>query len=277
MTETSRALSPPRRVVVVGGTGRMGVAITTAVKESNGVVLSGITFREGRPAPAVDDGFGQPVPAVTRLEELIDRTDVVIDFTSPDASMQHARLCAEKKVALVLGTTGFSPEQRQELESLAGSTPIVLAPNMSVGVNLLFQLARQVAEVLGEDFDIEITEAHHRNKKDAPSGTALRLAEAVCAGRGLDPTRDLVHGREGDVGARTQNEVGMQVIRGGDVVGDHTVHFLGDGERIELTHRATSRMTFARGAVRAAKWIGDRAPGLYDMLDVLGLTRKQEA
>lgn len=272
MTTENRSLTPPLRVIVTGGSGRMGLAISQAVRESNDLVLAAITVREGRPAPAVTSRFGQQIPTSSKLEELIDKADVVIDFTTPESSVDNARVCAEAKVPLVLGTTGFEADQLQTIESFAQKIPIVFAPNMSVGVNLLFTLARAVAGILGEDFDVEITEAHHRHKRDSPSGTALRLAEEVCAARDLEAEKDLVYGRRGEVGARPSREVGMQVIRGGDVVGDHTVHFLADGERLELTHRATSRMTFAMGALRAARFTWQKEPGLYDMLDVLGLS-----
>jgi 4-hydroxy-tetrahydrodipicolinate reductase len=174
-------------------------------------------------------------------------------------------------VPLVVGTTGFSRAQQAELAQLAGRIPVVSAPNMSIGVNLLFRLAARAAEVLGESFDVEIVEAHHRHKKDAPSGTALRLAESVAHALGRDLSKELVTGRSGLTGERERSNIAVHAVRGGDVVGDHTVFFLGDGERVELTHKASSRGNFARGALRAASWVVGRGPGLYDMADVLGL------
>lgn len=196
--------------------------------------------------------------------------DVVIDFTAPAASVQNARVCAERGVGLVVGTTGLSPAQRAELGAAARRIPVVLAPNMSVGVNVLFRLVSEAARVLGSAYEVEIVEMHHRMKRDAPSGTALRLAEVAAGALGLDPRSASVYQRQGDTGARRTGTIGVQALRGGDVVGDHTVYFLADGERLELTHRATSRDNFARGAVRAARFIAGRKPGLYDMQDVLG-------
>jgi 4-hydroxy-tetrahydrodipicolinate reductase len=197
--------------------------------------------------------------------------DVVIDFSHPNSSAELSRACRDGKKPAVIGTTGHSREERASIEALAQSVPVVLSPNFSVGVNALFWLTRKAAEMLGENFDLEIAETHHRLKKDAPSGTAKKLAEILCEVRDLDYAKNVRHGREGLVGERLANEIGVHSIRGGDVVGDHTVTFAGAGERLELSHKAASRETFALGALRAARWIVNKPPGLYSMEDVLGL------
>jgi 4-hydroxy-tetrahydrodipicolinate reductase len=205
------------------------------------------------------------------IEQALERgADVVIDFTVPAASVQNARACAERGVGLVVGTTGLSPAQKAELGAAAKRIPLLLAPNMSVGVNVLFRLVGEAARALGSAYEVEIVEMHHRMKRDAPSGTALRLAEEAAGALGLDVRSACVYDRHGDTGARKADSIGIQALRGGDVVGDHTVYFLADGERLELTHRATSRDNFARGAVRAARFIAGKKPGLYEMQDVLG-------
>jgi 4-hydroxy-tetrahydrodipicolinate reductase len=200
-----------------------------------------------------------------------ERCDVVIDFSHPNASAALSRACRAAKKPAVIGTTGHSKEERTAIEELAQSVPVVLSPNFSVGVNALFWLTRKAAQMLGDDFDLEVTEMHHRLKKDAPSGTAKKLAEILCEVRGLDYANNVRHGREGLVGERPANEIGVHSIRGGDVVGDHTVTFAGAGERLELLHKAASRETFALGALRAARWVVGKSPGLYSMEDVLGL------
>lgn len=201
----------------------------------------------------------------------IQNCDVVIDFSNPNASSALCRVCWEAKKPAVIGTTGHSQEERAAIGELVLSVPVVLSPNFSVGVNALFWLTRKAAQMLGDDFDLEITEMHHRLKKDAPSGTAKKLAEILCEVRGLDYRKNVRHGREGLVGERSGNEIGVHSIRGGDVVGDHTVTFAGAGERLELSHKAASRETFALGALRAARWVVGKPPGLYSMEDVLGL------
>ena len=198
---------------------------------------------------------------------------MVIDFTAPNASLRHAAVCAEKGVALVVGTTGFSAQAKAELAGHAQRIPLLMAPNMSIGVNVLFRLVGEAARALGPSYEVEIAEMHHRAKKDAPSGTALRLAEVAADALGLDAGQAVVYERHGDIGARKPGTIGVQTLRGGDVVGEHTVWFLADGERLELTHRASSRDNFARGAVRAARFVVGRKPGLYDMQDVLGYRR----
>jgi 4-hydroxy-tetrahydrodipicolinate reductase len=205
------------------------------------------------------------------VSKYISACDVVIDFSSPNATEALCAACREAGKPAVVGTTGHSKEQRTSIEELAASVPVVLSPNFSVGVNALFWLTRKASEMLGDDFDLEITEMHHRLKKDAPSGTAKRLAEILCESRGLDYGKNVRHGREGLVGERPGNEIGVHSVRGGDVVGDHTVTFAGAGERLELSHKAASRETFAAGALRAARWVVGKPPGLYSMEDVLGL------
>jgi 4-hydroxy-tetrahydrodipicolinate reductase len=205
------------------------------------------------------------------LAKSIGDCDVVIDFSNPAATQSLSQACRDAGKAAVIGTTGHSDQERRQIEELAQSVPVVFSPNFSVGVNTLFWLTRKAAEMLGADFDLEVTEMHHRLKKDAPSGTAKRLAEILCEARALDYAKDVRHGREGLVGERTGKEIGVHSIRGGDVVGDHTVTFAGAGERLELIHKASSRETFALGALRAARWVAGKPPGLYSMADVLGL------
>ena len=266
------------RTVITGVTGRMGSTLVRLVKESPTFELVGACDRKGAGLPLLDAGLAARLgplaaPLSDDLAKVLEgaRPQVVIDFTSPQASVAHAQACAAAGVALVVGSTGFEAAQRAELAACARRIPMVVAPNMSVGVNVVIRMAAQLAQLLGEGYDVEVLEAHHRMKKDAPSGTALKLAEEVAAalGRGAESLR---FARHGQVGERPRPEIGVQALRGGDVVGDHTVFFFGEGERIELTHRATSRDQFAAGAIRAAQWVAkQKKPGLYDMRDVLGL------
>lgn len=270
----------PVRVVITGVTGRMGSVLVAAARVAGDLRLVGATVREGREVVGLDAGLvagagSMEVPVSARLDDALAGAQVVIDFTNADASLDHARLCAERGVPLVLGSTGFSAGARAEIAGRARLVPIVMAPNMSVGVNVLFRVAGEVAKILGDAYDIEVVEAHHRLKKDAPSGTALRLVEGIADAAGLDPELDVIGDRRGNIGERPRRKIGVQVIRGGDVVGEHTVLYLGDGERLELTHKATSRANFAQGALRAARWVVRQPPGLYDMLDVLGLSATQ--
>jgi len=268
-------------VVVPGAAGKMGRAILNVLAQTPGVVLAAAVERAGHEALGSDSGRGaglpdNQVPLTADLAAALAAADVVIDFTTPASTVHTAELAAAARVALVVGTTGLGPDERRLLGRAAATIPVVLSPNMSAGVNVLFRLVELCAAALGDGFDVEIVEAHHRMKRDAPSGTALRLAEGVAAALGRDLDAVGTYGRRGQVGARPAAEIAVHTVRGGDVIGDHTVHFLGDGERIELTHRASSRETFARGAVRAALWVAGagaagRAPGLYDMRDVLGL------
>ena len=264
------------RAVVAGAGGRMGQRIIVALDGQPGIALAGACERVGHPSLGCDAGVAAGIHAEDvlieeRLESILPRGDVLIDFTAPEASLRHAELAAQLGKALVLGTTGLSAEQQAVLDKAARKIPIVYAPNMSVGVNLLFKVLGDVARVLGDSFDVEIVEAHHRHKKDAPSGTAKKMAQVIAESLGRDLAGVAVPGRSGMVGERRTEESGIFAVRGGDIVGDHTVTFAGLGERVEITHRAHSRDTFARGAVRAGAWVVGRVPGLYDMMDVLGL------
>lgn len=265
-----------RKIGIVGCAGRMGRMLIAEVLSTDGLALAGGTEQPG------SDLIGQDLAALVGAEEhgvligddagaLFEASDIVIDFTVPDATAAHAALAAENGVAMVVGTTGLEAAHMDALEAAAAKVCIVRAANMSVGVNLLLGLTEQTAKALGEDYDIEIVEMHHRHKVDAPSGTALALGEAAAAGRGVDLADVSNRGRDGVTGERRAGDIGFAVLRGGDVAGDHTVVYAGDGERVELTHKASSRSVFARGAIRAALWTGDQAPGLYSMRDVLGL------
>jgi 4-hydroxy-tetrahydrodipicolinate reductase len=265
------------RVVVTGVAGRMGGTLVRMVQDEPGMSVVGGTEQKASPVIGQDVGVVARLPAlgVAVVDDLARvlaqaNAEVVIDFTSAAAGLQHARTCAEHGVALVIGSTGFSGEGKAEVGRCAKRIPVMMSPNMSVGANAVIRMAAELAKLLGSSFDVEVLETHHRMKKDAPSGTALRIAETVSVTLGRSAS-DLRLARQGEVGARPDKEIGVQALRGGDVVGEHTVYFLGEGERVELTHRATSRDQFARGAVRAAHWIVGRSPGLYGMEDVLGL------
>ncbi|MDP4584377.1 MAG: 4-hydroxy-tetrahydrodipicolinate reductase [Verrucomicrobiales bacterium] len=240
---------------MTGFRGRMGQAVATAVSENT----------ETRVAAGIDIGDS--------LEEALAKCDAVIDFTLPSFTNELIEGCVDVGKPLIMGTTGHDDAQLELIQRASESIPIIHAPNFSVGVNTLFWLTRRTAEILGEGFDLEVVEMHHRHKLDSPSGTARRLAEILTEVRNLSYDKDCRHGRFGDVGARTDHEVGVHALRGGDVVGDHTVIYAGNGERVELTHKASSRLTFAQGAVRAARWIESEGlkNGLFDMQDVLGL------
>jgi len=265
----------PIRTVITGVSGRMGSLLTRLIRDNPEFLLHGGTDKPGSAAIGLDVGLAAhlaplEVSTVDSLAATLDRANVVIDFTTPEVSVAHAQLCAEAGVPLVVGSTGFSPEAKAHMADAAKRIPLVMAPNMSVGVNLVIELAATLARRLGEDFDVEIVETHHRMKKDAPSGTAMRMAEELAKALGRERD-DICTSRVGQIGERPRKEIGVQTLRGGDVVGEHTVFFLGDGERVELTHRATSREQFGRGALRAAKWILGKPPGLYDMTHVLGV------
>jgi len=266
------------KAVVTGAAGRMGSRIINVLSTSEGIRLSGAVERKGHPLAGQDSCGPAGVPAGAVLTVISDdlRTvlktgDVLIDFTMPEASLEHIKACAELGKPAVIGSTGFSAEQLETVRTYVQKIPCVLSPNMSVGVNVCFKVLADLAKTLGQDFDVEIVEAHHRLKKDAPSGTAVRMGEVVASALGRNYREVANFHREGITGVRKNEEIGMQTIRGGDIVGEHTVYFIGMGERIELTHRALTRDMFARGAVRAAKWVVGRKPGLYDMQDVLGL------
>jgi 4-hydroxy-tetrahydrodipicolinate reductase len=241
------------RVIIAGCKGRMGQTLLRCAGAVPGLAVAG-QFDQGQD-----------------LRDFIAAGDVVIDFTWHEATVPMARICAEHKKAMVIGATGHTESEQKELNRLSAQIPLVWSANFSTGVNALFWLTRKAAEILGPDFDVEIVEMHHRLKKDAPSGTAKTLAQTILAARGQDPAGALRHGREGLVGERTRSEIGIHSLRGGDVVGDHTVVFAAAGERLELTHKASNRETFAVGALRAAQWVVGKQPGLYNMQDVLGL------
>lgn len=264
------------RIGVCGAGGRMGRNLIAAVFERDDTELTAALARPGSSLVGVDAGelAGQGAIGVTvsdDLQAVLPGVDALIDFTLPEPASAHVAACADAGVPLVLGTTGFDAEQSQGVATAARRIPLVHAANYSVGVTLSLRLMATAARALGEDYDVEIVEAHHRHKVDAPSGTALRMGEAVAAARDTDLGACAVHGRQGHTGERDRGTIGLHAVRGGDVVGDHTVLFLGQGERLELSHRASSRMTFARGAVRSALWVREQSPGLYDMEDVLGL------
>ncbi len=264
------------KAVVTGATGRMGARIINIIRETPGIELSGALERSGHPALNKDAGIfsggGHLGVAITSdLEQIIGGADVVIDFTSAETSIENLKVVSRAKKGIVIGSTGFTPAQMEEVRETTQDIPCVLSANMSVGVNVMLKVLQDTARILGDDYDVEIVEAHHRLKKDAPSGTAMMLARCLsdALGRNLDDVG--VYARHGIIGERSKKEIGIQTIRGGDIVGDHTVYFAGTGERLEFTHRAHTRDNFAKGAVRAALWVVGKEPGLYDMQDVLGL------
>jgi 4-hydroxy-tetrahydrodipicolinate reductase len=264
------------RVAVVGAAGRMGRNLIQAVCSTDGLELAAATERPDSTLVGVDAGevagVGKLGVLISHsLTKVVDGFDVVIDFTGPEATMVHLEVCQEHAKKMVIGTTGLDDAQKQRIDDAAKDMAIVFAPNMSVGVNLCFKLLDIAARVMGDDCDIEIVEAHHRHKVDAPSGTALRMGEVVADALGRDLKKVAVYGREGQTGARDPQTIGFETIRAGDVVGEHTVWFASEGERVEITHKASSRMTFANGAARAAAWLEGQSNGLYDMQDVLGL------
>ena len=263
------------KTVIIGAAGRMGRLLVSNVMDDAKMTLHGAVEMVGNPTIGQDAGTiaGIAQTGVNISDDLsaaLEGADAVIDFSFADGAIANTKLAVEKGVGVILGTTGLSQDQKDQLQEFSKNGKIVFAPNMSVGVNVLFYLCEQAGRLLS-DYDIEIVEAHHRHKKDSPSGTAIGLAEAVCSTSGHDVETDLVHGREGMVGARTKKEVGMHAIRGGDVVGDHTVMFMTDGERVELTHKASTRQAFTSGALKAAKFLQGKEDGLYNMRNVLGL------
>lgn len=263
------------RIAVCGAAGRMGQRIVVAIREA-GCTLSGALERPGHELIGQDAGVVAGcgplgVPITDDLNRVVEGCDVMIDFTTPKVSLKNIEVCGLKKKPIVVGSTGFSPEERALAAELARDIPCVIAPNMSVGVNVCFRVLKEIATALGDGFDVEIVEIHHNRKKDAPSGTAVRMGEVVAQALGRNYAEVARCCREGIVGERTKEEIGMQTLRGGDVVGEHTVYFIGQGERIELTHRAMTRDMFSRGSVRAARWVVGQKPGIYDMQDVLGL------
>ena len=267
-------MSASPRIGVLGAGGRMGRILIQAVQQA-GYQLAAAVERPESSLVGTDAGelagIGSiGVKVAGSLSEVLKDCDVVIDFTAPVATEQHLQLCAEAGVAMVIGTTGFSEQQKQLLNETATRTPVVYAANYSVGVNVSIKLLELASKVFGDSVDIEIIEAHHRHKVDAPSGTALMMGEAIAETLGRDLKTDAVYCREGHTGPRERQSIGFQTIRGGDIVGEHTAMFIGEGERVEITHKATNRMNFASGAVRAAAWVVGRDARKYDMKDVLG-------
>ncbi len=264
------------KTVVSGAAGRMGSCIITLIQESSDLELHGAI--ESQSCQRLGEDIGEVigvgksgVTLTSGIDAALEGADVLIDFTHAESSLDILRAAAGRGIPCVVGTTGFSREETEEIQALAKKNPCVFAPNMSVGVNLLFKVLGDVSAVLGDDYDVEIVEAHHRMKKDAPSGTALKMAQVVADSLGRNLEEVGVYGRKGLIGERSRKEIGIQTLRGGDIVGEHTVMFCGLGERIEITHRASSRDTFARGALKAAAWVVGRDPGLYTMQNVLGI------
>jgi 4-hydroxy-tetrahydrodipicolinate reductase len=264
------------RAGIAGIAGRMGSRIAQLIQETDGIQLAAGCERPEHPKVGKDIGEAISGPHLgiriaDTMQAILDGTDVIIDFTSASSSLDHMRVAAQAGKPMVIGSTGFSPQQMEAAREHARRFPCVLAPNMSVGVNVLFKVVGDLARLLGDSFDVEIVETHHRFKKDAPSGTAVKLAQVIAQALGRDLEQDGVYARQGLIGERPATAIGIQTLRGGDIVGEHTVLFAALGERIELTHKAHSRDNFARGAVRAAGWVVAQPPGLYDMQDVLGL------
>jgi|TARA_B110000879_G_scaffold141905_1_gene184713 4-hydroxy-tetrahydrodipicolinate reductase len=264
------------RIAITGAGGRMGKTLIEAISFTDGVELGAALERPESSLIGVDAGelagVGRnSVTVAGSITEVADQFDVLIDFTVPDATAANAIFCEANNKKMVIGTTGLDAEQHALVVSAADSNAICMASNFATGVNLCFKLAELAAAVLGDETDIEILESHHRHKIDAPSGTALSLGESVARAVGRDLNEVAVYGREGQTGARDPKTIGFATVRGGDIVGDHTVLFAGEGERVEITHKASSRLSFARGAVRAAKWLSTKESGLFDMQDVLGL------
>ena len=270
-----KVMANPLKVVIAGCSGRMGHVLLECVFADSDLALHGALDRADNPQLGRDAGeqLGKVsgVKVTDNIDDALKNADVLVDFTRPEASMLYLAACQKHQVKMIIGTTGFSAEEKQVIEAAAKNVAIVFAPNMSVGVTLLINLVQSAAKVLNEGYDIEIIEAHHRHKVDAPSGTALRLGEAAASALGRDLAECAVYGREGVTGERDPSTIGFATVRGGDVVGDHTVLFAGIGERVELTHKASSRATFALGALRAAKFLADKNSGLFDMQDVLNL------
>jgi len=265
-----------RRIAVVGASGRMGKCLIAATQLHEGTALTGAISRPSSTSQGQDSGVmaglaKNDVIVTDNLSAVLADVDVVIDFTLPEVTMEYLAMCQQAGKAIVIGTTGFNEAQKAIIAQTAEHIPVVFAPNMSVGVNLSLKLLAMAAQVLGDDVDVEIIEAHHRHKLDAPSGTALRMGEVIAEVLNRDLRQHAIYGREGRTEERDRRTIGFSTIRAGDIVGEHTVMFADEGERIEITHKATSRMTFAKGAVRAAVWLADKPATLYDMQDVLGL------
>ena len=264
------------KIAITGAAGRMGRVLLEAATQHESTTVAAAIERSGGSVIGIDAGelagIGKlDVTIVDNLASVTDQFDVLIDFTRPEVTLANLEVCRQAGKKIVIGTTGFSDEQKQQISNAAKEIAVVLAPNMSVGVNLCLKLLDMAARVMGEYTDIEVIEAHHRHKVDAPSGTALRMGEVVANALGRDLKDCAVYGRQGNTGERERKTIGFETIRAGDIVGEHTVMFADIGERVEITHKASSRMTFAKGAVRAADWLKQHKTGLFDMQDVLGL------
>jgi len=263
------------RVCVAGASGRMGQMLVDAIRHSGDCVLTGALDVVGSPAQGLDAGaaagFTSGARITADLAQGLSGSQVLIDFTRPEGTMAHLRACVAQGVNLVIGTTGFSEAQKAEIAEASKSVAIMMAPNMSVGVNVTLKLLEMAAKALSTGYDIEVIEAHHRHKVDAPSGTALKMGEVIAGALGRDLKDCAVYAREGVTGERDPSSIGFATIRGGDIVGDHTVLFAGTGERIEITHKSSSRATYAQGSLRAVRFLADKRSGLFDMFDVLGL------
>lgn len=262
-------------ICVAGASGRMGRMLVEAVQNADDCVLSGALDVPGSPALGADAaaflGHGSGVVITADLSEGLRGAHCLIDFTRPEGTLAHLAVCAGQGTSVVIGTTGFTEAQKAQIAAYARQVPIVMAPNMSVGVNVTLKLLQMAAQALSTGYDIEIIEAHHRHKVDAPSGTALKMGEVIAEALGRDLKDCAVYAREGVTGERDPSSIGFATVRGGDIVGDHTVLFAGTGERIEITHKSSSRVTYAQGSLRAARYLAGKPPGLYDMFDVLGL------
>lgn len=264
------------RIAIAGAAGRMGKALIEAVAANAAATLAAAIVRPSSSLVGVDAGeFGGlgklNIKIVGDIAQAIEQFDVLIDFSSPAATLANVKVCAQHKKPIVIGTTGFSENEKAELLAHQTQIPLLLSANFSTGVNLCFKLLDIAARVLGDDYDVEVYEAHHRHKVDSPSGTAVRMGEVLANALDRDLKQVAVYGREGQIGPRPRDTIGFATVRGGDVVGDHTVMFMAEGERVEITHKASSRLAFAKGAVRAALWLQGQKTGLFDMQDVLGL------
>ena len=275
MTDSQSSTAAVRRIAIAGASGRMGRMLVEAVRATDDCQLAGALDVPGSPAIGTDAaaflGFTSGVAIASDLRTGLKDAQVLIDFTRPEGTLAHLAVCRELGVQAVIGTTGFSDVQKAEIAEIAKDIAIVMAPNMSVGVNVTFKLLEMAAKALSTGYDIEIIEAHHRHKVDAPSGTALKMGEVIADALGRDLKECAVYAREGITGERDPSTIGFSAIRGGDIVGDHTVLFAGTGERIEITHKSASRTTYAQGSLRAARFLATQKTGLFDMFDVLGL------
>lgn len=275
MTDSQSSTAAVRRIAIAGASGRMGRMLVEAVRATDDCQLAGALDVPGSPAIGTDAaaflGFTSGVAIASDLRTGLKDAQVLIDFTRPEGTLAHLAVCRELGVQAVIGTTGFSDAQKAEIAEIAKDIAIVMAPNMSVGVNVTFKLLEMAAKALSTGYDIEIIEAHHRHKVDAPSGTALKMGEVIADALGRDLKECAVYAREGITGERDPSTIGFSAIRGGDIVGDHTVLFAGTGERIEITHKSASRTTYAQGSLRAARFLATQKTGLFDMFDVLGL------